>query len=976
MSRIRSCLGAACLSVLVACGGGGGDSPSGPSLLIGSDSTLVSTALTKVSDRPIAAADISGNFLLSRLLVMFKSTATLSQVNAAAGAVGATAITSSEPGSLLVVIAVPRQSSVAALQAIAKTLRSQPGVAFASPGRMPKTSVLPEFSPRIPVATDALSHLLGNRFPEAWNARNTAPADCLPRSVNVYVLDRFGNSSVRPDFFSQVTRSSFTADPNGPGPGATGHGFDVATLLAAKFDADTPTGANPFADCVLVHAIEADGFEYVDSIRRALHAVAADPDQRVVLTSSVNFFDNGFCGFNGDQICDAQNTVTTDRAFFGIVLGYRAVVAGEWARLTRTLALKDKMLVTQSAGNVDDLPDGFLAQNYLGFRSASLSSPAALATHIGDLQAMFTDSALWKSATLPGLPDLTFSASDATSLIQNNADLDPTNTISASSLLIVDSGTNDETLQGIRASFFNYLGADVRAVGEKVVLSGSTPSGTSFSTPLVAGLAAYLWNLQPALAAQSVSATVDLLKRSSVVTANSPTVPLIDAYAAVLQLDDVPGCCSGALFAPARLGLMDVDGDGGFTGLDLQKFADAYGLSNPNTPSIPTARDYSRFDLNGDGFTGGIPIATFDLDANGLDANGKAKINTVDLRIEGYTVTFNEAALSDLQILCFYAYSPLYASDNGGQNDQLRTSLLGPDRCVGARMNVQLPAQIAGSANLGVSVTVPSGNGQFAPAPNLLIEVTPSCGSVSPASGRTDANGQLTVTIKPDASCTSLTLDVVARANANTTPLVRQQVSAQVSVSTGRVVLIQRRGGSGSQGLATARTDDGQVVSSQDNGSGPPPDDFSPFSVSSTASGTAHGTGSFKNDEASFSASGGMDSHVDTSGTAALNASASGSCSAQTHVKFEFSPEDVTAVAESGGGFSLRFKVEGGSMNYDLSGTGSFQIGPNGRPSEPLPPGSGTLLPGDWVLTGSANCTSNRTGSVSDSFTLQLTVNP
>jgi hypothetical protein len=275
-------VGIACLALLVACGGGGGggggDSAPGAALLVGADSTLVSTALTQVSDRPVDAAAVSGSFLLSRLVVMFKPTATLGQVNAAAATVGATAITSSEPGSSLVVIEIPRQASVAALQAIAKTLRSQPGVAFAAPGRLPKTSVLPEFSPGVPVDTSALSHLLGNRFPLAWNARPAAPADCLPRSVNVYVLDRFGDPSVRADFFSQVPRSNFTADPAGPGPGASGHGFDVATLLAAKFDADTPTGANPFADCVQVHAIEADGFEYVDSIRRALHAVADDPD--------------------------------------------------------------------------------------------------------------------------------------------------------------------------------------------------------------------------------------------------------------------------------------------------------------------------------------------------------------------------------------------------------------------------------------------------------------------------------------------------------------------------------------------------------------------------------------------------------------------------------------------------------------------------------------------------------------------------
>src|SRR6185503_614383 len=104
-----------------------------------------------------------------------------------------------------------------------------------------------------------------------------------------------------------------------------------------------------------------------------------------VLTSSIVFNNNGFCGPNSDQPCDAQTVPTTPLATIKTLMAYRAAVAGEWSRLTRTRNLQDKMLVTQAAGNVDPLPIGFLAQNYLGFRSASLSSPAALVTHIGEL---------------------------------------------------------------------------------------------------------------------------------------------------------------------------------------------------------------------------------------------------------------------------------------------------------------------------------------------------------------------------------------------------------------------------------------------------------------------------------------------------------------------------------------------------------------------------------------------------------------
>ncbi|HKQ14135.1 MAG TPA: hypothetical protein VJT80_11940 [Steroidobacteraceae bacterium] len=770
--------------ILAGCGGGGGREPAvtppplpppASVLISGSEAALVSAVLTQKSDHPLAAQDVSGNFLLTRMAVLFTPTATVGQVNAAARVVGAASITSSESGSLFVTLEVPRQSSVAAMQTLAKTMRAQPGIALAWPGEMAKAAVLPAAPGGSPVDISSLTHLRANRFPQAWNARQAIGSDCLPHSVNVYVTDLFGPASLRPEFFDQIDRGSFFADPAGmASDNIDGHGYDVASTLAARFDTDLPTGANPFPDCVVIHAAEFRATDYLASVRRALLAVAADGDPRVILTSSVVHNNDGFCGPNSDQPCDAQTVPTTPVETFKVLMGYHAAVAGEWSRLTRTRNLQDKMLVTQAAGNVDGPPDGFLPQNYLGFRSASLASPAALATHIGELQAMLTDPALWKSATQPSLPDVTFSANEAALLIQNDPDLAPATTLDARNLLIVDSGSNKETLEEVTQSDFDFLGANVRAVGEGVVLFGRVEPGTSFSTPEVAGLAAYLWNLSSALSNAPPSATVDLIKRTSRTTANSPTVPVVDAYAAVLQLDN-------AASEPVRRGLVDVDGDGGFTALDLQKFAEAYGLADPNTPTIPSARDFSRLDLNGDGFTGGVITTAFDLDVNGLDANGHAILNSANETLEGYEIAFNEAALSDLQILCYYAYSPLYASDNGGQNDQVRTQLLGPDHCVGARMNMQLPAQIAAPTPMTVDVEVPAGQGQFAPAENVLVELTPTCASVNPSSGRTDANGAISTVLTPAPGCTSASLQATARADAGTPILASQSATTTIT---------------------------------------------------------------------------------------------------------------------------------------------------------------------------------------------------
>jgi hypothetical protein len=777
--------------IVIACGGGNSaPAPSPPpppgatALISGSESALVSAVLIARTDKPLTDQEVSNGFLLSRLLVTFKVDATVGQANAAARAVGATRITSAEPGSLLVVLEVPRQTDAAGIQSLAKTLRAQPGITFAWPGKTATPSVLPEFSAGIPVSTVGLGHLLGNRFPQAWNARQAIPSDCLPRSVSVYVIDQFGDPSTRPTFFQQFDRSSFIVDPNGmssSNTGDSGHGYDVAATLAAKFDADTPTGANPFADCVIVHAIEVKNGEYVDALRRAVHAVAADSDPRVILTSSLVFSDSDFCGINGVSTCDATTINATLPDFILSALYERAAVAAEWARLIRTTGIIDKALITQSAGNVaQELPRGFLAQNYLGFRSASWSSPAALATHLHELRAMLTDSGLWTSSITPTLPDFTASAADVDLMLQTDPSLDGDNSLDPANLLIVDSGTSAETPSEIHQSEFDFLGATVRAVGQNVVLDGQVVDGTSFSTPLVAGLAAYLWNLAPTLAAQPASATADLLKRSSVPTA---TVPIIDAYAAVLRLDDIPGCCVNKLPGIIRAGLLDVDADGEFTSLDLQKFATAYGLTNPDTPTIPSTRDYSRFDLNGDGFTGGIITTAFDLDVNGLDGSGHPRINSVDEQVESYPISFNEAALSDLQVLCYYAYSPLYPSDNGGQNDQLRTSILGPDHCVGARMIVELPAQISSSTTLHTTVEVPAGNGSFAAAPNILVDMTPTCATVSPTSGRTDANGAITATVTPSTGCGSISIQLVARADAGTTPLALGTATAVVAQS-------------------------------------------------------------------------------------------------------------------------------------------------------------------------------------------------
>jgi len=200
-------------------------------------------------------------------------------------------------------------------------------------------------------------------------------------------------------------------------------------------------------------------------------------------------------------------------------------------------------------------------------------------------------------------------------------------------------------------------------------------TGTSMATPQVAALATYVWSLKPSLTPQEV---LDLLLKTS----RTPTddkdcgiapQPVIDAYAAVLATDNnsVLDWATGNPFdAPARLAIMDVAdsaGDPGendaFDHYDLKKFI--YEL----TTNAGLNLDYSRHDLNGDEYTGGTDkTARFNL-----DIDSAFQYTNVNWDIDGEEVSFDEKAVSDWDVLCYYAYSPLYTGDNA-----MRDTLLTP----------------------------------------------------------------------------------------------------------------------------------------------------------------------------------------------------------------------------------------------------------------------------------------------------------
>ncbi len=203
------------------------------------------------------------------------------------------------------------------------------------------------------------------------------------------------------------------------------------------------------------------------------------------------------------------------------------------------------------------------------------------------------------------------------------------------------------------------------------MLDGSFRKGTSYAAPQVAGLASYLWLLSTDLRSLPSQVTRQAIVENARNYAGATGV--IDAYATVLSLDQAALPDPGT--APIRLAILDVADATGAPGSNGHFDEKDVELFLAKLSAAPGALDYSRYDLNGDGFTGGNGTERFDLDRIGSTQYGAASYTTVKKDIESKSVSFDENNLTDQEILCYYAYSLLYNGDT-----EKRKDLLG-DKC-------------------------------------------------------------------------------------------------------------------------------------------------------------------------------------------------------------------------------------------------------------------------------------------------------
>ncbi len=354
-------------------------------LLSGDPTTPAVNAIYNLPAVAVDESQIEDDIIMTRLDVYLALDATVGQVNDALVQVNGGIVTM-RMGLHTVTIAIPRPPDLTALRGIAKKLNGLPGIESVAIAVTVGPQELPFVSPDADDLT-GLKHLLPTRFPAAWNAKSLAFNNCLSNKVRVLVPDNFLEPIPSSYMYFPIEIPYSDILPPGESGNKT-HGYDVTTTMAALFDDDNPTGANPFSQCLDISLIRVTGltnFQETDRIAGNF------PPGKFIMNFSQGYVDKNACSDPcipncGRTIrpCTPNDADRVRRPFF------RAYEAMDWKHITRQRW--QDFLAATAAGNDRNKE---IAGIYPGTGRALYNNQMTYATSPDPFFGDITDALIW-----------------------------------------------------------------------------------------------------------------------------------------------------------------------------------------------------------------------------------------------------------------------------------------------------------------------------------------------------------------------------------------------------------------------------------------------------------------------------------------------------------------------------------------------------------------------------------------------------